>query len=229
MTRIAAILAACVLSVVVFSSMAYAYGSGFHEDFGSFDESRWSKGDHSLGRSYLDPANVNVLDSNLRIKLPRKSLEGGEILTNELHGHGSYAARMKLPDAAGSITGFFMYKSPDYASEIDIELFNDSSRRVMFSTYAGGSQTHTETMELPFDPTAGYHEYRFYYHEEYARFYVDGELMKEWTTGIPDTPMYLMANAWYPTWLAPEKQNRDEYLLVDYIDYHQAPWPFPGF
>jgi endo-1,3-1,4-beta-glycanase ExoK len=92
----------------------------------------------------------------LRIKLPARTLEGGEVLTNELHG--SYGARMKLPNAPGSITGFFLYKAPDYESEIDIEIYNDSNRRIMFTTYAGGTQTHTKTVSLPFDPTAGFHE-----------------------------------------------------------------------
>lgn len=94
---------------------------------------------------------------NLQITLPKRSLEGGEILSDDLYGYGSYSARMKLPDVSSSITGFFLYKSPDYESEIDIELYNDSSGRIMFTTYAGGAQIHTETLPLGFDPTAGFH------------------------------------------------------------------------
>jgi beta-glucanase (GH16 family) len=66
-------------------------------------------------------------------------LNGGEIMSKDLYGEGSYSARMKLPNAPSSITGFFLYQAPDYASEIDIEIYNDTSRRVMFSTYSGGS------------------------------------------------------------------------------------------
>src|SRR5215208_3189008 len=36
----------------------------------------WSRGDHMLGRSYLDPANVVVDGENLRMKLPARTLEG---------------------------------------------------------------------------------------------------------------------------------------------------------
>jgi hypothetical protein len=39
-----------------------------------------------LVRSYLDPANVVVDGENLRMKLPARTLEGGEILTNDLNG-----------------------------------------------------------------------------------------------------------------------------------------------
>jgi endo-1,3-1,4-beta-glycanase ExoK len=48
----------------------------FSDDFAYLDTSRWSRGDHMLGRSYLDPANVAVDGENLRIKLPARTLEG---------------------------------------------------------------------------------------------------------------------------------------------------------
>ena len=93
------------------------------------------------------------------MKLPARSLEGGEIRSNALYGYGTYSARMRLPHAPSSITGFFLYELPDYASEIDVEIYNDSWRRMAFySTYAGGAQTHTEVKSLPFDPTDGFHE-----------------------------------------------------------------------
>ncbi|MDN5697002.1 MAG: glycoside hydrolase family 16 protein, partial [Rubrobacter sp.] len=153
--------------------------------------------------------------------LPARPLDGGEVYTDGLYGHGSYTARMKVPRAPGSITGFFTYKSPDYASELDIEIFNDSSRKIVFTTYSGGNQTHPENLKLPIDPTAGYHEYRFDYHEDYVSFYADGQLMRRWYSGHPDTTMHLMINAWHPTWLQGKKPPRDQYLLVDYVDYQQ--------
>jgi beta-glucanase (GH16 family) len=195
--------------------------SSFSEGFDTFDASRWSRGDHVLGRSYLDPANVSTGGGNLRIVIPARTYEGGEVRTNALHGYGSYSARIQLPNAPGSITGFFLYKSPDYESEIDIELFNDSSRRIMFSTYAGGSQTHTETMTLPFDPTTGFHEYRFDYAPDSVTFYADGRTMKRWDSGIPQTSMHLMVNTWFPTWLHPKRPNKTVYTLVDHIGYQQ--------
>lgn len=217
-----------VLSVALCASVVGVAISGeldFRDDFERFDSERWSAGDHKLGRSYLDPDNVSAANSNLRIKLPARTLDGGEVYTNGLYGHRSYTARMKVPRAPGSITGFFMYKSPDYASELDIEIFNDTSRKILFTTYAGGKQTNTETMKLPFDPTAGYHEYRFDYHEDYVAFYVNGQLMRKWDSGHPDTAMHLMINAWHPTWLQAKKPPRDKYLLVDYVDHRQDPEP----
>jgi endo-1,3-1,4-beta-glycanase ExoK len=208
---------------------AGAQDMSFSDEFTSFDSARWSKGDHMLGRSYLDPANVSVDGQNLRITLPARSLEGGEVFTNDLLGYGSYSARMKLPNAPSSITGFFLYKAPDYESEIDIELFNDSTRRIMFTTYAGGAQTHTVTRTLPFDPTTGFHEYGFDYFQDpisgeaSVAFYADGREMMSWDTGVPRTSMHLMFNSWFPRWLDGRRPKKNAYTYVDRISFEAQP------
>ncbi len=214
----------CVIGVVqvgLFAGLASAGVLDFTDNFDSLDETRWTEGDHRLGRSYLDPNNVSVSGGNLQIKLPKRSLEGGEILSDNLYGYGSYSARMKLPNAPSSITGFFLYKSPDYESEIDIELYNDSSGRIMFTTYAGGAQTHTETLSLGFDPTAGFHEYAFSYDQSSITFYVDGQPKKTWDDGLPTNSMHLMVNAWFPNWLDGRRPRTDKFLLVDRIQHVQ--------
>ena len=210
-----------VLQVGLFAGLASAGALDFTDDFDTLDTRRWTKGEHGLGRSYLHPSNVSVSEGNLQIKLPKRSLEGGELVSNDLYGYGSYSARMKLPYAPTSITGFFLYKSPDYESEIDIELYNDSSQRIMFTTYAGGAQTHTETMQLPFDPAEGFHEYRFDYAPDSISFYADEQIMKTWNGGLPTNSMHLMVNAWFPTWLDGRKPRADKFLLVDRIQHTQ--------
>lgn len=205
------------IQVGLFAGLASAGALDFADDFDSFDTARWTKGSHNLGRSYLDPNNVSVSNGNLAVKLPANSLNGGEIYSNTLYGYGSYSARMQLPNAPSSITGFFLYQPPDYNSEIDIEIYNDSSRKIIFSTYAGGRQTHSQTLTLPFDPTDGYHDYRFDYAPGSVKFYADGRLMKKWMTGLPRTSMKLYVNAWYPTWLDGKMPTTDQFVLVDRI------------
>jgi beta-glucanase (GH16 family) len=126
--------------VVLLAGLAYAGGLDFDDQFDAFDVERWSRGDDQLSRSYLDPANVGVGAGYLRTKLPARSLEDGEIRSNVLYGYGTYSARMKLPNAQSSITGFFLYEPPDYASEIDVEIYNDSSRRMAFHSSSGRRQ-----------------------------------------------------------------------------------------
>ena len=222
MRRVLLVLFVSLVGAMAMAGAAQAGVMDFNDGFDTFDETRWSKGNHNLGRSYLDPANVSVGGGNLRMKLPARTTNGGEILSDALYGYGSYTARMKLPHAPSSITGFFLYEPPDYASEIDIEIYNDSSRRmVLYSTYTGGAQTHTQTLTLPFDPTTGFHDYRFDYAPGYVRFYADGVLMKEWTDGLPQSSMRLYVNAWFPTWLEGRKPTKDKYVLVDSIQHLQ--------
>lgn len=204
----------------LFAGLAVAGVLDFADEFDTFDAGRWSKGDHRLGRSYLDPNNASVAEGNLRVKLPARTLNGGEIRSKSLYGYGSHSVRMKLPHAPSSITGFFLYYPPDYASEIDIEVYNDSSRRlVIHGTYANGGQTNTETVELPFDPTNGFHEYSFYYAPGSVTFYADDTLMRTWTEGVPTASMNLYLNSWYPAWLEGRKPNKDRYVLVDRIEH----------
>jgi len=91
-----------VVQVALFAGLAVAGALDFTDDFDTFDTTRWTRGDHNLGRSYLNPDNVGVRGGNLEIKLPARTLEGGEIRSNYLYGYGSYPARMKLPDAPAS-------------------------------------------------------------------------------------------------------------------------------
>ena len=213
------------VQVFLLAGVAQAVGAGFFDGFDTFDAARWTKEDHTLGRSHLNPANVDVAGGNARLKIPAGTLQGAELRSNELYHHGKYAARMRLPHAPSSIIGFFLYRPPDHEREIDIEIFNDSTRRVMFTTYAGGGQTHTTTMQLPFDPTTGFHDYSFDYVGDASTgkasvvFYADGRPRKSWDTGIPNTPMHLMVNSWFPTWLEGRKPKKTVYTQIDRIRY----------
>lgn len=190
------------------------------EDFegSELDNATWSATDRELGRGDIVSENVYVEDGQLRLALPADTLDGGELQSTELYGPGFYAARIKVPDVPSSITGFFLYQPPDYESEIDVEIFNDPSGKVMFTTYADGAQTNTETLELPFDPTEDFHDYAFFYGKGSVTFYVDGVPMTTYEGGLPDKPMRLYVNAWFPDWLGGEESGSDGYINVDWIE-----------
>jgi hypothetical protein len=182
------------------------------------DQDRWKATAQKLGRGRIEIENVGLEDGQLRLTLPAQTLGGGEIESKDFYGPGFYAARIKVPDAPSSITGFFLYEPPDFESEIDVEIYNDSSRRVQFTTYAGGKQTHTETAELLFDPTQDFHDYAFSYDEDSITFLVDGEPIEELEGGLPHKPMKLYVNAWFPQWLSGEEPDSDRYVYVDWIE-----------
>lgn len=190
------------------------------EDFTGFCEELWQISNHRLGRSNLNPGNVTINNSHLEITLPAGTLDGGQIESREFdHLYGSYQVRMKLADAPSSITGFFLYRQPDYYHEIDIEIVNDCSGTIWFTTYADGSVSSHHEKILDFNPTEDFHEYRFDFYPGEVSFYVDGELLKTFKEELADQPMKLMINSWFPEWLDGMKPQRDAVTRIDWIKY----------
>jgi beta-glucanase (GH16 family) len=209
------------LAMLILPSAAHAAAGDFRDDFSSFDTTRWAVGEHQLGRSALTSANVAVADGTLGLALPAATTDGGEIRSRAQYSAGTARARLKVANAPSSITGFFLYAAPDYAAEIDIEIFNDPSGRVMFSTYAGGRQTHTETRSLGFDPTAAHHDYTISWGNGKVRFLVDGVQLRSFSNGVPKAPMNLFANAWFPAWLEGLAPAGPQATVIDEIEYRR--------
>ena len=214
-----ALVLAVVMATIGVSIAGAARSGGFRDDFTTFDTHQWVKNSRPFGYGAVDPANVAVANGLLGIKLPAGTLNGGEMRSSSVYSYGSYRIWMKVANAPSSLTAFFLYKRPDYAQEIDIEIYNDSSGRVMFSTYSGGSQTHNITMQLPFDATADFHEYDIEYQPGSVRFLVDGVQMQSWSSGVPRASMYLYVNAWFPSWLAGQTPATDRFTYVDWIEH----------
>lgn len=218
MRRVPFVLVVVIAVAAVLALTASARGKGFHDDFTTLDSSRWLLSSRPFGYGSVDPANVSAANGQLGIRLPANRLDGGEVHSRSLYQFGTYAARIKVADAPSSLTAFFLYRAPDFQQEIDVELYGDSSRRVMFSTYSGGAQTHTQTTLLPFDATAGYHDYAIDYRSGSVRFLVDGAVLQTWSTGVPRSSMGVYVNAWFPSWLAGQAPTSDRSTSVDWVD-----------
>ncbi|HEY0038291.1 MAG TPA: glycoside hydrolase family 16 protein, partial [Longimicrobium sp.] len=93
----------------------------------------------------------------------------------------------------------------------------DGSRRVMFTTWVAGKTTNTVTHQLPFDPAAGFHEYRIEWSRHEVRFVVDGVVMQVWREGLPTQPMFVMANTWWPTWISGPPLESPQPLQIERI------------
>ena len=196
-------------------------GSSFRDDFDTFNSGRWIKSDHMIGRTDFDPANAVVNNGQLRLKIPAGTTDGAEIESMDYYGYGIYRARIRTADAPSSLTGFFLYRSPDLYAEIDVEVYNDGSGDVDFVTYANGQRTHHAAQRFAFDPSADFHTYRFDYNPGNIKFYVDGDLVQTWTDGVPDASMKLLVNTWFPTWLPGEAPATQRATRVDWISYQR--------
>ena len=191
-----------------------------YDDFSVFNEDIWDKSDHPLGAGELRSENVGIRDGRLELTLPANTLDGGQIETIESnHLYGSFRTSMKLAYAPSSITGFFLYAPPDFYHEVDIEVFNDSSGDIWFTTYADGIESNSYKANLGFDPTADFYEYRFDFYPEGISFYVDGKLMASFDERLTDEPMQLMINSWFPVWLDNLVPEEDAVTLVEWIKY----------
>ncbi len=172
------------------------------EEFELWDPSAWVPGDHPLGRGEFKPENVSHEGGTLRLTLPAESYDGAEIRSASRVQFRNVEVRLRTPDAPGSISAFFLYELVQRRNdEIDIEILNDGSGRILFTTWVAGKQTNHVEYTLPFDPAVGFHDYRIEWSRRRVRFRVDGVLMQEWTAGVPGDAMYVMSNAWWPTWL----------------------------
>jgi beta-glucanase (GH16 family) len=211
---------AALIALAMSVSVAGAARSGdFRDEFTSFEVRQWVKIARPFGHGTLDPANVTVAEGLLGIKIPAGTLNGGEMRSTSLYRYGTYRTRMKIAYAPSSLTAFFLYKRPDYAQEIDIEIFNDDSGRIMFSTYSGFAQTNNVIVDLSLDLTADFHVYTIEYDAGSVRFLLDGTELQRFSTGVPRSSMYLFANAWFPSWLAGDVATTDRYTYIDWIEH----------
>ena len=189
------------------------------EDFDLWDPSAWVPGDHPLGRGWLDPENVGHGSSTLFLTLPG-SYDGAEIRSASRVRFRDVEVRLRTPQAPGSISAFFLYEFVlRRNAEIDMEIFKDGSRQIWFTTWVGGQQTNHVRHTLSFDPAMGFHDYRIEWSRRRVRFLVDGELMQEWTEGIPRDAMYVMSNAWWPIWLDEPPLGTPRLHEIDRIVY----------
>ena len=190
------------------------------EQFDRFNRDLWGKSSHHLGESYLDPDNIDIGDGSAGIKIPAGTKDGGEFGTKASFIHGTYRASIRVAPISGVVTGFFLYHGTGGGGdEIDIELYHDDEWYVAFTTWSEGDMTGTEKRRLKFDPSTGFHEYRIDFYPEQVTFFVDDMQMYVFKSGLPDEPMRLLVNSWFPDWLNGTLPEKDVYTLVDWIQY----------
>jgi len=202
-----------------FESGNTLYLYNYQDNFESFDKSLWKSSTFKLGRTSFLPKNVTVSDGNLVINMPKNTYGSGEIQSIDLKSFGSYEIRMKLPDAKGSITGFFMYKSPDYYHEIDIEIYNDTTRDYFLTTYSDGKVQNEFLSTLQFDARKSFNNYRFDYYPDRLEYYINDIYITSFDSGYSLSPMHLILNCWYPNWLDDGPSKEDVNLIVEWIRY----------
>lgn len=180
----------------------------------------WVAAEHRLGRGRLRPGLVRPTGAGFALGLRAGSCDGAEVRTRERVHHGTYSVRMRTPRAPGSLSAFFLYEDVPQAEgndEIDLEILNDGSRRALLNSWIDGRPSIQAEVILPFDPAADFHEYAIRWAPGELAITADGAVLGRWTRGVPQRPMRLMVNAWWPVWLpcAPLPEPRE--LQVQWV------------
>ncbi|RYP77008.1 hypothetical protein DL770_007123 [Monosporascus sp. CRB-9-2] len=157
-----------------------------------------------------------------------------EIATTDLHFfYGTFRAAIKVTEVAGTCSAFFWYFND--TQEIDIEFlsaqFNKDNGTFPVnlvlqsseSSEAGFDASNTKDFKrvnLPFDPTADFHEYRFDYLEKEVIFCADGkELARMTGSSVPTEPGHLLLSHWSngnPGWSRGPPKT-DATMIVSYV------------
>jgi beta-glucanase (GH16 family) len=171
------------------------------------------------GQSPVRAGNVTTYGGQLVLTLPADRWDGGEVLSSRRVRYGSYEARLRSSSAPGSITAFFLYEGARSGNdEIDIELIG-GTQRILFTVWLRGRQVHHHEETLPFDPSAGFHDYRIDHARNAVRFSVDGVELASFFSPLPSAQMHVMANAWWPTWLQGGPYPTEHNVQIEWIRY----------
>ncbi len=166
----------------------------------------------------MRPENVLVAGEGFELRLSANSCDGAELRSTARVSSGALVARMKTPDAPGSLSALFLFSGESGGNdEIDIEIYNDGSRKATLTSWIADEKRRKADVTLPFDPAADYHEYAILRSTTAVEIFADGKSLARWTGGYSRDPMHALASAWYPSWLECPARSTDAALSLKSI------------
>ena len=183
---------------------------GFSDLMDSFDSSTWQIADWANGGVFgcaWKPDHILYSNGVMTISLDDQSNDqlnytSGECRTVSSYSYGNFETSMKSAQGSGIVSSFFLY---DYTSrdEIDIEILGKNPSQIQFNYFVNGQGGHEKVIDLGFDSSAGFHNYKIEYGSGYINWYVDGH--SQWGVNdqglngggsMPSHPMKIMMNLW---------------------------------
>jgi endo-1,3-1,4-beta-glycanase ExoK len=184
----------------------------------------WSNGDWTSND--WRASQIGFTGEGMRITLEKapegsdKPLMGGEIRTNESYRYGYFETRMRMPRDPGIVMGFFTYVGQDgkmRPNEIDIEILGRDTRTIELTLHQGGGSTG-KTVPLKFDAADGFHTYGFEWRPDAVRWYADGKLIHQETSGRAlkiDRAQQMLISLW---------GSKELDAWVGKLDVEKGPW-----
>lgn len=177
--------------------------SGYADGFAGIDPKAWHVADYS----YDHPAfangwsrrNARVRNGlHLALTVAGGVPTGAALRRRAATGFGRYAARLRAGSGAGVVTGFFLYSGPAFGSahdEIDFEFLGNDPRAVHLSWWKDGV-LHQRRAGLPFDTTAGVHDYAINWRADGIAWSADGHVLHTARRAVPQRPLFPFLNIW---------------------------------
>ena len=237
MKRLALVFVACALGPTIATQAQTATPPvpAFLQTFDSaqeLDPAAWTASGWKNSTRAHSPANVTVKDGVLALKL---SVSGpgtipvcAEVASRRKDFfYGTYRASIKMSSVPGAVVGWFTYLG-NPLNEIDVEFLTRDPKKAHFTLHQIRTDVDHATADMPFDPSAAFHEYRFDWYTNRVDYYVDGRKYATLTNQVPDRPSRIMLNHWssnLPMW-GGKAPTEDAVMLVDWV-YFSSEYKVP--
>ena len=223
------------------------------DPFDSFDPDTWNRSDFAVAASWNQTAwesdYVTQGDGVLRLRLDGedkdgKPFTGAEIQSEELFSYGSFEMRLQTSGEPGTVSSFFLYTDQIFGAseqnEIDFEFLGNNPSQVSINYYYGDDKFANyieEDIELGFDASADFHDYRIGWTPDAIRWFADDRLIYEVRADdaplpIPDKDMLVYSSLWtgdsnLEDWHGPVDQEVDTSMTLDSFSYTPATVSLP--
>jgi beta-glucanase (GH16 family) len=198
-----------------------AFALAWQDDFDTLDTTMWQAQSFTWdgNQAQFTPANVSVANGKLTLALTNapsgasKPYLGVELRSTKTLTYGKVSASMRFAKGSGVVSGLVLFYTPypncDW-NEIDIEHLGQASNSSQLNcmVYTGtpvqgcaSSVTPTQepkVVELGLDAEAAFHQYDIEWTPSGVSFFVDGTLLRTWTTNIAllKLPLNVLLTIW---------------------------------
>ncbi|HEX7511390.1 MAG TPA: glycoside hydrolase family 16 protein, partial [Chitinivibrionales bacterium] len=136
--------------------------------------------------------------------------------------YGSYRASIKFDSTPGAVVGWFVYKDVPDLHEIDVEYLTNDLKHIHYTLHHIQTDVDYKVDAINFNPTSGFHEYRFDWYSTKVVYYIDGKKTDSLFVKVPDATCTIMLNYWSANiadWGGPAP-TKDTYMYIDYMHYY---------
>jgi beta-glucanase (GH16 family) len=198
------------------------FALAWQDDFDTFDSSRWQLLTHTWDGNLAQFSTTNTSFANGIASLAltpeptdtAKPFRGVEMRSRDTLTYGKVESRIRFAKGSGVVSSLVLIYTPwpaDDWNELDFEFLGRYTDRVQMNVmvYTGPPTTPPVTQSvsptqspqmamLAFDPSADFHLYTMEWTPAEAKFLIDGEVMRTWTTQISKLrlPQNILLTIW---------------------------------